>query len=650
MEWWRDARFGMFIHWGLYSIPAGEWNGTYTKTAGEWIMDGLKIPASEYEKFAGQFNPTLFNARDWVLAAKNAGMKYIVITTKHHDGFCLWPTKYTDWSVKSTPFKRDPLKELAEACREYGIKLCFYYSIMDWHYPYYPEPRPWNDRTAKNSDMDKYVNYMKSEIKELIDNYGPIGILWFDGEWERTLTEDRAEDLAKYIMKLQPDIIINNRIGKARSGMHGFNDPNFKPLGDYGTPEQEIPSTGIKGYDWETCMTMNDTWGYRKDDNNWKSSATLIYNLIDITSKGGNFLLNVGPTASGEFPEASKKALKDIGEWMKINGESVYHTKASPFNKLAWGRCTQKETENGAQLYLHILDYPANNKIQITGLVNKINRAYLLSDNNKNNLNVSGDNGITTIELPGKQQDYYNVVVLDIQGKPEVINAPEIITQEYMFIDSTEVNIKNEHAGTEIKYTLDGTMPEVGSKILKDKINITDNAVFTACYFKSGHPVSDTTRAVFTRAIPAPPAAVENLSPGIKYNYYEGEWDKLPDFSSLNIIHSGIAPDFTIDIKDKSKEHYAIVYNGYIKIPEEAVYTFYLNSDDGTILYIDGKLLIDNDGIHSGLEKSSSTALAKGSHEIKVKYLQGSGDSSLKVSVETKNTKKMIIPVSWLFY
>ena len=426
MEWWRDARFGMFIHWGLYAVPAGEWNGTFTKTTGEWIMDGLKIPVSEYEKFAGQFKPTMFNAREWVRMAKNAGMKYIVITTKHHDGFCLWPSIYTDWSIKSTPFKRDPLKELAEACKEYGLKLCFYYSIMDWHHPYYSEPRLWNDKAAANPDMDIYVTYMKDQIKELIDNYGPIGILWFDGEWEKSWTEERAEDLVKYIMKLQPDIIINNRVGKARSGMQGLNDPYFKPLGDYGTPEQEIPSTGIPGLDWETCMTMNDTWGYRKDDNNWKSSSLLIYNLIDIASKGGNFLLNVGPTAEGLFPEASVKALQDIGNWMTINGESIYGTKASPFKNLSWGRCTQKEIQCGTRLYFHIFDFPGDNILKLSGLLNKAKRAYLLSDKTEKNLHVEEIDGAINISLPEKQNDYYNIVVLDIEGKPEVINAPEV--------------------------------------------------------------------------------------------------------------------------------------------------------------------------------------------------------------------------------
>jgi alpha-L-fucosidase len=364
MKWFREARFGMFIHWGLYAQAAGQWEGKNTPNAGEWIMNDLKIPDSQYAKLVPQFNPVKFDAQQWVALAKNAGMKYIVITSKHHEGFAMYPSALTDWCIKSTPFQRDPLKELADACQEAGIKLCFYHSIMDWHHPDYLPRKPWNDLASPNPDFDRYVAYMKGQLKELLTGYGPIGILWFDGQWEDTWTYDRGVDLYNYVRGLQPDIIVNNRVG--------HDPPGGKPRpGDYGTPEQFIPAAGYgPGVDWETCMTMNDTWGFKKEDQDWKSAETLIRNLIDIASKGGNYLLNVGPTAEGEIPRASVERLQAIGQWMRVNGEGIYGTTASPFNRqLPWGRCTSKVNRDGtSKLYFHVFKWPADGVLKVPGL------------------------------------------------------------------------------------------------------------------------------------------------------------------------------------------------------------------------------------------------------------------------------------------
>ncbi|HZL43248.1 MAG TPA: alpha-L-fucosidase, partial [Verrucomicrobiae bacterium] len=349
MKWWREARFGLFIHWGVYSVPAGEWNGN--TNYGEWILEQTKMPVSEYEKFAARFNPVKFDARQWVRLAKNAGMKYIVITSKHHDGFGMFRSELTDWCIKSTPFQRDPLQELAVACRDAGIQLCFYHSIMDWHHPDWGKRRPWNDKATGTPDMDRYVGYMKGQLKELLTRYGPIGILWFDGEWEDPWTYERGVDLYQYVRSLQPQIIVNNRVGKGRAGMSGM-DKGRERVGDYGTPEQEIPATGFgPGVDWESCMTMNDHWGYNKYDQNWKSPESLVRNLISCASQGGNYLLNVGPTAEGLFPEPSVRSLEKIGQWMQANGEAIYDTTASPFAKTPWGRCTKRAADGQTLLY-----------------------------------------------------------------------------------------------------------------------------------------------------------------------------------------------------------------------------------------------------------------------------------------------------------
>jgi len=421
MAWFDEARFGMFIHWGVYAVPAGEWQGN--KNYGEWFMEETKMPVSQYEKFAQQFNPTKFNAREWVRMAKDAGMKYMVITSKHHDGFCLWDSELTDWDIGRTPFKRDPLKELAEACREAGIKFCFYYSIMDWHHPDWGTRRQWNDIAKGQPDMERYIAYMKGQLKELITRYGPLGILWFDGEWESTWTHERGVDLYNYVRSLQPDIIINNRVGKGRSGMQGMD--KGQGVGDYGTPEQEIPATGFgPGVYWESCMTMNNHWGYNKHDQNWKSTKTLVQNLVDCASKGGNYLLNIGPTAEGLFPEASVQRLAEIGKWMHVNAESIYGTKASPFKRLPWGRCTQKSDGSFTTLYLHVFDWPEDGRLVVPGLKNDVAKAWLLADPDRKELAVTSTSDAKVVSVPSGAPDQIDsVVVLRVRGQPEVTAA-----------------------------------------------------------------------------------------------------------------------------------------------------------------------------------------------------------------------------------
>ena len=411
MAWWRDGRFGMFIHWGLYAVPAGTYKGKRVDGIGEWIMNNGKIPITEYEQYARQFNPIGFNADDWVRMAKGAGMKYIVITSKHHDGFCLWDSKVTQWDVMdATPFKRDILKELSQACKQHGVKLCFYHSIMDWHHPdaqapFYPN---YNDTKQSNPNFDRYVDtYLKPQIAELLTNYGQIGVMWFDGEWIKDWTEPKGKDMYAYVRGLQPKIVINNRVGKGRKGMEGLSKSD-EYAGDFGTPEQQIPPTGLPGVDWETCMTMNDTWGYKSYDENWKSSETLIRNLADIASKGGNFLLNVGPTPEGLFPRAIEQRLEDMGKWMAVNGQSIYGTTASPIGRPEWGRCTAKSD----RLYLHVFNWPADGKLDVALAGAKPAKAYLLADRKRASLPVAAGQDKLTISVPAKAPDAIDSVIV----------------------------------------------------------------------------------------------------------------------------------------------------------------------------------------------------------------------------------------------
>jgi alpha-L-fucosidase len=421
MSWWRNARFGMFIHWGLYAVPAGEYKGKRSKDTGEWIQSWANIPREEYEEFAKHFDPVKFNAADWVGSAKDAGMQYIVITSKHHEGFSMYDSKVSNYDiVDSTPFKKDPMAELSRECRRQGIHFCFYYSIMDWHHPSQYVDAPGKARTAGNGQNKilpdqkaAYIQYMKAQLKELVKQYDP-DVLWFDGEWTDWWTEQDGKDLYSYVRELKPSIIVNNRVGKGRQGMQGMNKgPGY--AGDFGTPEQEIPSTGLPGVDWESCMTMNDTWGFKAYDQNWKSAQTLIRNLVDITSKGGNYLLNVGPTAEGVIPEASVTRLKEIGRWMKVNSECIYGTGPSPFKSLTWGRATQR----GNRVYLAVFNWP-DGQLNVPPLKNKVQRAYLLADPGRN-LKVEQKSDSIVIGLPTRAPDAIaSVLALELDGPPAV--------------------------------------------------------------------------------------------------------------------------------------------------------------------------------------------------------------------------------------
>ncbi|MDW5290773.1 alpha-L-fucosidase [Formosa sp. PL04] len=402
MEWWRDAKFGMFIHWGAYSIIGGERGSKIAGGGAEWAMDKLDYTIEDYEKYPEMFDPQLFDADAWVTMAKNAGMKYIVLTSKHHEGFALWDSKVSDYDVMDTaPFKRDIVKEMAEACEKQGIKFCLYYSIVDWHHPQaqgnlYPNYNisQHDDPSVVNPEFPEYYeNYMKPQVGELLNNYGDIGVVWFDGDWISDYTTEMGKDLYSYIREIQPNTIVNNRVDKGRTGMDGMNNQPGEFAGDFGTPEQEIPDTGIDT-DWEACMTMNGTWGYKPSDVNWKSSTDLIEKLVDIVSKGGNFLLNIGPDGFGRFPAESIRRLDAMGQWTKKNGEAIYGASASPYEKPKWGRYTQKD----GVLYAIVFEWPKDGTLKLNKDI-KVKKATLLIDPTKE-LKTLGTSRELLIDVP----------------------------------------------------------------------------------------------------------------------------------------------------------------------------------------------------------------------------------------------------------
>ena len=379
-EWFRHDRFGMFIHFGLYALPARH----------EWVKSRETLSDEHYKRYFGHFDPDMFDAREWARQAKNAGMKYAVLTTKHHDGFCLFDTKYTDYKITNTPFGRDLVREYVDAFRAEGLKIGFYYSLLDWHHPDYTIDAPHPMKFApdalelnKTRDMKKYCEYMRNQVTELLTNYGKIDILWFDFSFGRDKSGDpllerfegktkedwEASKLLALARKLQPGIIIDNRTGYEA---------------DLWTPEQFQPTEWVKDeggnlVTWEACQTFSGSWGYYRDEKTWKSPAQLIEMLIKTVSLGGNLIMNVGPTARGYFDCRAEKALGEYGRWLKYNGRSIYGCTMAEPEFTAPNGCAFTQSEDGSRLYLHVFDWPFIH-LTLKGIADKVEYVQFLHD------------------------------------------------------------------------------------------------------------------------------------------------------------------------------------------------------------------------------------------------------------------------------
>ncbi len=424
MEWWRDARFGMFVHWGLYSGLAGEWDGKSLGAKGgmEWAQQRAKVDTNTYAKAAiPLFKPKPGFAAEWARLAKQAGCKYLVFTTKHHDGFALHDSSVSDYDAGSV-LNRDLVREIVGACREEGLKVGFYHSVIDWHHDQfaYAEsrqiPHPLRGKPYPNGqrDQQRYIEYLHKQVHELMSNYGPVDILWWDYSVSDFQGEKawRAFELIDKVRREQPAVVMNNRLFFRPEAGWGLADDDSRAsidtrYGDFTTPEQRVPDKGTPGLDWETCMTMNTTWGYSKYDHDWKSTRTLVETLIEIVSKGGNFLLNIGPMADGTVPHESVQRLEEMGRWLEVNGEAIYGASASPVDDPEWGRVTYKPKEG--LIYLHVLQWPESGKLEVHGLSSPVLSATLLATDK--DLAVDNSNELLQIALPEKPYGDLPVVV-----------------------------------------------------------------------------------------------------------------------------------------------------------------------------------------------------------------------------------------------
>lgn len=616
MQWWREARLGMFIHWGLYSIPAGEWKGS--RGHGEWIRDTAQIPLEEYASLPARFQPQSFDARAWARLAREAGMKYMVITSKHHDGFCLWDSPLTQWDMGATPKARDLLGELKAACDAEGLRFGTYHSIMDWHHPDYLPRRPWEQRSTEGADFERYEEYLQGQVRELIQRYQPA-VMWFDGEWERTWNHERGVELFQLCRELAPSMLVNNRVDVHRGGMGGFN-LSAEAVGDFSTPEQEIPATGVPGLDWETCMTMNEHWGFNALDEQWKSSSDLIRKLCDIASKGGNFLLNVGPRADGSFPPAAVERLQELGQWMAQRGVAIYGTQASPFD--AWDQA--RATVRGSTLYILAWDLPLAQEFRIPGLANQVRSARLLGASGELRKERRGSDWV--LQLPTSPTNpHAEVIELELDGPAIVYRAPRIQASAPIFIERLPIELHSPAADCEVRWSIDG-----GAPVHSGALILEQSALVRAQCFVAGQAVSPIQSARFERvlAMPALPTAGERA--GLRCQIFQGEYQRLPDLSQLSAVRESIesSPQLPAGF---AAEHELRRYLGFLEVPERGVYEFALTSDDGSKLYLGEECVIDHDGLHSAAEKRGFIALEAGPQRFDLQWFNASGGAALQL-------------------
>lgn len=708
LERWQDARFGLFVHWGLYALLEGAWDeGDFAGTHhAEWIRTTARIPRERYDALVPRFAAPAFDAAAWARAAKDAGMGYVVVTSKHHDGFCLFDSARTEFDVGSAPFEGDAMADIAEAFRAEGMMVGWYHSILDWHHPdYLPriswEAEPWR---TEPPDPARFRRYLHAQVEELLTNYGPVDVMWFDGEWEPTWTHEDGLALFRRVRETSPRTLVNNRVDKGRQGMAGLTSDPEQFAGDFGTPEQEVPElVGWRRYlpdyvvplepeadvqPWESCITMNDHWGWNAADEHWKSEDELIRLLIDVASRGGNLLLNVGPKPDGSFPEEALERLAAIGDWMDGRAESIVGTEAGPRLADENLRCTFRPATDVdfARLYVHVLDWPENGRILLPGVEaqgdtgNWVYRAFRLTGGQTETVSVRQTRRGLQLDASavGAPHPAAEVIAIEIVRAPVVHPRPMIDGPTTVLVGEPFVARVVADVPVAVRYT-DAVPWFTSTSPPQDRIvarrpdgrpvrpaptvrpPADDRAVSEVAFTGIEEPGTITVVASPVPAIrlqvggamvgngpPRPSCEIEVVAPrppdhaerpagpaGLERTVWHRDVESLPtaaDLAAWTPDHRDVAG--MIDGAVPGRERgYVQRLAGFVHVDRDAIHVVRLVSDDGARVSIGGRVVVDDDGLHAARAADGVVALAAGWHAIEILHFNGPGDRALAVSM-----------------
>ena len=672
--WFTDAKFGIFIHWGVYAVPGWSSKGQYA----EWYQQGLQTGDTARQKFhkakfgnrtyydlANDFKAELFNPDEWAKVFEQSGAKYIVLTSKHHDGFTLWPSKDADrdwgfkWNAVDVGPKRDLIADLFKAVRKTTVHAGMYYSLYEWFNPLW------------KADKNKFaIEHTWPQMKELINNYQP-DVFWTDGDWEASDSVWKSKEFLTWLYNESPvknKIIVNDRWGKGLRFKHG---------GIY-TPEYQ-PDLDFEDHAWEESRGMGYSYGYNREEDAWdyNSAQSLVLQLIDKVSRGGNFLLDIGPDEHGKIPPIMQERLLQMGEWLKINGEAIYNTTRWKVHS-QWSEGNREYKDRSGDMLLKITIDPdpgyAVKEVFYTYNANT-NSLYAVLPKYPGNRkiilkNIQLTNGtiisfLSTKEMLQWQQIGENVEVMLPEYNPNTIKAPYAyvikIDNYGKFVAKPKVNvaydknlqptvsISNIADGAVVYYTTDGTAPTAKSKVYTNSFTVNATTVVKAIAIKSGLINSDVLETTVKAYTLMQSLDVARLSAGVAYKYYEADAMSIKKMEQLQPVKTSVINNFTFDNKNR-KEKFGFIFEGFIKINKTGMYDFYTSSDDGSMLYIDNQLIVNNDGDHGMEEKTGKAYLAKGLHRIKVVYFNGSGDNGLEVDFNLSGEKKSVIPAGILFH
>lgn len=638
-SWYREAKFGIFIHWGVYSVPAFTRKGGYA----EWYWRGLADTTTflnkwhrrtygerfQYQDFAPLFKAELFQPDQWAELLAKSGARYVVLTSKHHDGYCLWPSAESwNWNSVDVGPKRDLLGDLTTAVRQRGIRMGFYYSLYEWFNPLY------------NNDFDRYVDqHMLPQLKDAVTRYQP-SIIFADGEWDHDSRAWRSEEFLAWLYNESPaprDVVVNDRWG---------GDTRFKHGGYFSTEYEAANSERSAEFlarGWEECRGMGRSFGFNRNEElgDYESAESLIHMLIEIVSRGGNLLLNIGPASDGTIPVIMQERLLQMGDWLGINGEAIYASRVNR-NQAEGDSVRFTRSSDGRYLYAIALRHPGR-QLRLRTVEALPGSAVRLLGLDRDLAWRQEQDGLV-IDLPVEllhRLPGEHAWVFRIAARP-YIEIPRIVAPSFISVDKPlRLTLAAEPADAWIRYTLDGSEPDPASPLYSGSLAISQSAMLRIRAFKEGYAPSLTASQQVS--------ILASKKHGLDCRYYEGEWPTLPDFDALKPVKSGRVWDFSLTTLSPREDKYALLFNGFIQVPTPGKYTFFTTSDDGSRLFIAGQLIVDNDGLHGAREAKGEIELAAGHHPLRVAFMEAGGAESLKVEWEGPGIPRQSLPPASLF-